>query len=112
MTLYKRGDVVLVSFTFSDETGTKQRPAVIISSDTYNRTRQETIISAITSRMERILTGDYPINDWKGAGLLVPSVATGIIRTIKQSMIIRKLGTISGDDLKEINKQLSIILGI
>ena len=109
---YERGDVVLVSFVFSDETGVKQRPAVLMSSDKYNQNRQEAIICAITSRIDRILTGDYLIKDWEGAGLISPSLATGIIRTIKQSMIIRKIGKLSSDDLTEIDKQLSISLGI
>jgi len=111
MTNYSRGDVVLVSFVFADETGAKQRPAVIISSDIYHQQRQEAIISAITSRVDRILVGDHVINHWREAGLLFPSVATGIIRTIKQSMLVRRLGRISPDDLKEIDKQLSLALG-
>jgi len=112
MTKYSRGDVVLVSFVFADETRVKQRPAVIISSDTYYQQRQEAIISAITSRIDRILVGDHVINDWREAGLLFPSVATGIIRTIKQSLVVRKLGKMPEDDLKEIDKQLSIAFGI
>lgn len=110
MTSYKRGDIVLVSFIFSDETGAKQRPALIVSADTYNNARQEIIISAITSRTYRILTGDYLVKNWKAAGLLAPSVVTGIVRTIKQSMIVRKLGTMSSSDLKEIDKNLRVIL--
>lgn len=110
MTSYKRGDIVLVSFIFSDETGAKQRPALIVSADTYNNARQEIIISAITSRTGRILTGDYLVKNWKAAGLLAPSVITGIVRTIKQSMIVRKLGTMSSSDLKEIDKNLMVIL--
>lgn len=112
MTVYSRGDVVLISFIFTDETGTKQRPAIIISADTYHRQRQEAIISAITSKTDRILVGDHLISDWQEAGLLFPSVATGIIRTIKQSMIIHKLGTMSFDDLRGIDEQLSIALGL
>lgn len=110
MTSYKRGDIVLVGFIFSDETGAKQRPALIVSADTYNNARQEIIISAITSRTDRILTGDYLVKNWKAAGLLAPSVVTGIVRTIKQSMIVRKLGTMSSSDLKEIDKNLRVIL--
>ena len=112
MTNYSRGDVVLVSFVFADETGAKQRPAVIISSDIYHQQRQEAIISAITSGINRILVGDHPINHWREAGLPFPSVATGIIRTIKQSMVVRKLGKMPEGDLKEIDEQLSTALGI
>ena len=112
MTDYSRGDVVLISFVFTDKTGVKQRPAVIVSSDAYHQGRQEAIMAAITSRTDRILVGDHLIKDWQAAGLLFPSIATGIIRTIKQSMITRKLGRISGDDLRAVNKQLKITLGL
>jgi mRNA interferase MazF len=36
MTAYERGDIVLVPFPFSDQTTTKKRPAVVISSSRYN----------------------------------------------------------------------------
>ena len=32
MTVYRRGEVVLVEFVFSDELGSKLRPALVISS--------------------------------------------------------------------------------
>ncbi len=50
MTHYNRGDVVLVPFPFSDQTTTKKRPAVIISSSTYNDTSRDIVIMAITSQ--------------------------------------------------------------
>lgn len=112
MTEYSRGDVVLVRFIFSDETGVKRRPAVIVSSDAYHQGRQEAIIAAITSRMDRLLVGDHLISGWREAGLLFPSVATGIIRTIKQGMIARKLGSMARRDMQEIDKKLRAILGL
>jgi len=85
---------------------------VLISSDAYHRGREEAIIAAITSRTDRVLVGDHLISHWREAGLLFPSVATGIIRTIKQVMVARKLGTMPEDDLDEVDKQLSIALGL
>lgn len=110
MTEFNRGDVVLVSFIFSDETGERRRPAVIVSSDAYHQGRQEAIIAAITSRTDRILVGDHLISDWQGAGLLFPSVATGIIRTIKQGMIAKKLGTMPQRDIHGIEDNLRDVL--
>jgi mRNA interferase MazF len=80
---YNRGDIALVDFILSDETGIKRRPALIVSSNTYHQGHQEVIIAAITSRTDRVLAGDHLITKWKEAGLPFPSVATGIIRTIK-----------------------------
>jgi mRNA interferase MazF len=112
MTGYSRGDVVLVSFVFSDETGERRRPAVIVSSEAYHKSRQEAIIVAITSRTDRILTGDHLIRDWREAGLLFPSVATGIIRTIKQDMLNRRLGTMSQADMEVIAANLRAALSL
>lgn len=112
MTAYNRGDVVLVTFVFADESGVKRRPAVVVSSDAYNHERDEAVIAAITSRNDRILTGDHFIADWQGAGLLFPSIATGVIRTIKQSMIDRKLGAITPSDMEAIDSKLRLILAL
>ena len=61
MTHYNRGDVVLVPFPFSDQTTTKKRPAVIISSNTYNDTSRDIVIMAITSQAR----GNMPLTHWQ-----------------------------------------------
>ena len=106
MTGYKRGDVVLIGFVFSDESGRKLRPALVLSSPAYHRGRREVIVAAITSNVRRRLFGDHLISDWKGAGLLFPSTATGILRTITGAMIERKLGTMARPDLDAVGRQL------
>lgn len=112
MIAYDQGDVVLVRFIFTDETGASRRPAVIISTDNYHQGRQETIVAAITSNVDRVLVGDHLIDGWQEAGLLFPSVATGIIRTIKQAMIERQLGTMPAADMQAIQEQLRHVLGL
>ena len=42
------GDVVLVPFPFTDQSGTKKRPDVVISSHGYNASRLDIVIMAIT----------------------------------------------------------------
>jgi mRNA interferase MazF len=106
MTAYRRGDIVLVGFVFSDESGRKVRPAVVISSAAYSRARQELIVAAITSNVRRRLHGDYLITDWKAAGLLFPSVATGILRTIARVMIDRRLGAVAKSDMDAFDREL------
>lgn len=106
MTNYKQKDVVLVEFGFSEKVGTKRRPALIISSNDYNKSRQEIIVSAITSNIERVLFADTKIGKWEEAGLLYPSLATGIIRTIKANIIERKLGVISEQDFQKVQENI------
>ena len=109
-TEYRRGDIVLVKFVFASETRSKRRPVLLLSSDRYMEGRQEVIVSAITSNTRRMLEGDHLMADWGKAGLLYPSVSTGILRTIKRSMIERKMGEISQRDLSEIESNLAQIL--
>lgn len=111
MTKYKQGDIVVVDFGFSEGIGSKKRPALIISSADYHKSRQEVIVVVITGNIERILFGDTKIDRWKEAGLLYPSLVTGIIRTIKNSLIISKLGTLLPQDFQKVQKNLEKAMG-
>jgi mRNA interferase MazF len=44
------GDIVLVPFPFTDQSTSKKRPAIVISSMNYHRERPDYIIMAVTSR--------------------------------------------------------------
>jgi mRNA interferase MazF len=109
---YQQGDIILVRFVYSDDSGAKRRPALVLSTEDYNQGRQEAIIAAITSNVHRLLVGDHLIECWQEAGLLFPSVATGIIRTIKQAMIDRKLGEMPEVDLLSFKGKIRQALGL
>ena len=109
---FTRRDVVLVNFLFSEETGSKRRPVLVISSPEYNRGRQEAVVAAVTSNTRRVLPGDLLMDDWEGAGLPLPSVVTGIIRTIKQGMIDFTLGRVSDEDMASVEVNLRGTLGL
>jgi mRNA-degrading endonuclease toxin of MazEF toxin-antitoxin module len=49
---YEFANVVLVPFPFTDQSATKKRPAVVISSDAYLQKRPDLIIMAITSQVK------------------------------------------------------------
>lgn len=108
---YKQRDIVLVDFGFSEGTGSKKRPALIISSDNYHKNRQEVIMAAITGNIERVLLGDTKIEGWEEAGLLYPSLVTGLIRTIKGNMVIHRLGMLSKPDFQKVQKNLKKSMG-
>ena len=102
---------VVVKFVFADAKGVKQRPALIVSSDRYHQSRREAILMAITSNVGRLLAGDYKVKAWRESGLLFPSIVTGIVRTIKQEMIVGKLRP-AGFELRAIDKRLRETLGL
>jgi hypothetical protein len=72
----------------------------------YNGERKEVVVAAITSNVRRHPFGDSLLVDWKDAGLLFPSVATGILRTGTRGMVDRKLGTMAKGDLDAVDNGL------
>ena len=112
MTTYKKGDVYLADVVFTDGSEIKKRPVVIVSGKEYNNKRDEIIVSAITSNIIRKIYGDIPIKNWSEAGLLYPSVATGLLFTIKKDLLGKRLGNLSEVDLIDLNNSIASNLEI
>jgi mRNA-degrading endonuclease toxin of MazEF toxin-antitoxin module len=112
MTTYRRGDVVFVPFEFTDRDKRKNRPAVVISSDDYNRSRDDLIIAGITSNIGRSgFVGQLSIADWTECGLEKPSVISGIIQTVRETKIGHRIGTLTRQDQKSLDSTLVVIFG-
>jgi hypothetical protein len=62
--------------------------------------------------MRRQLFGDYIVTDWTGAGLLLPSIVTGILRTIKQTMVERRLGRMADTETQTFGRLLRRALAL
>jgi len=91
--------VVLVGFPFTNLQTTKKRPAVIISSQSYQQNRPDVILMAITSQVRQPLaTGEALLQDWQMAGLVKPSVFKPLIATIEQNRIVKTVGQLSATD--------------
>ncbi|MFN5350579.1 MAG: type II toxin-antitoxin system PemK/MazF family toxin [Polaromonas sp.] len=109
------GDVLLVSFPFTDQQGSKQRPAVVVSSNPYNARRSDVLIMAITSVLRNpnaaLAFGEASLTDWQAAGLIKPSVLKPVFTTIEQRLIIRPLGTLSATDTSALREVLRQVLG-
>jgi mRNA interferase MazF len=98
-TSYSFGDIVLVSFPFTDQSAAKQRPAVIISSPAYHEARPDLIIMAVTSQIRPSATfGEIQIGNWQAAGLLKPSSIKPVIATVEHMLVIKRLGRLNQQD--------------
>ena len=107
---FEFGDVVLVPFPFTDQTTTKKRPAVVVSSDGYHRDRPDVILMAVTSQV-RPGRGDVAVDAWKSAGLLKPSVLKPLLATVERGLVLRKLGRLDERDRGALRRQLRQMLG-
>jgi mRNA interferase MazF len=112
MTAFEFGDVVLVPFPFTDQSATKQRPAVVISSDAYHSSRPDVLIMAVTSQARpRPAIGEAAIRRWKEAGLIKPSALKPVIATVERGLVRRRLGRLEPEDLQALRALLPTILG-
>jgi len=95
-TLCRLGDVVLVPFPFTDLSTSKQRPAVVLSSERYHRATDDCLVAAITSvRPPTLSPGEVPLSedDQAAGGLLKPSIVrVGKLITLDRRLIRRTLG--------------------
>ena len=74
------GDVVLVPFPFTDQSGAKKRPAVIVSGSAYNASRRDLVIMAITNQVRQPFGfAEALVTDWQFAGLIKPSVLKPVL---------------------------------
>jgi len=105
---YAKGDVVLVAFPFRDKATAKVRPAVVVSGAEYNR-RGDLIIAAVTTRPPRV-PSDYPIQGWREANLVAPSVIRIQLATLATSRILYRPGRLISDDLANLNGMLRKVL--
>ena len=106
------GDVVLVPFPFTDQSGTKKRPAVVVSSHGYNSSRRDIVIVAITSQVRVPLAfGEAMVADWQGAGLVKASVLKPVFTTIEQALVIRTMGALSIADGKTLREVVGEVIG-
>ena len=112
-TTWRKGDVVLVPFGFSNRSGTKWRPAVVVSSDRYNARSPDVMIASITGNLQAIPhPGDHVLVDRQVAGLLRPSLAQAKIATIEVSIIGRRLGRLSRHDMAAVDRGLREALAL
>ncbi|RJQ40146.1 MAG: type II toxin-antitoxin system PemK/MazF family toxin [Nitrospiraceae bacterium] len=113
MTVYKRGDIVLVPFPFSDQTIIKKRPAAVVSSNIYNDASNDIVIMAITSQTEKTIgIGECLIGDWQIAGLLKPSAIKAAVSTLEQKLVLKRLGALSSDDISSMENALKNLLDL
>lgn len=105
------GDVVLVPFPFTDQSSTKKRPAVVVSSDAYHRDHVDLIVAAVTSQPHSHRSGEVNLADWQQAGLLKPSVVKPVLATIDARLVIKKLGSLSDDDRNALARVFRQVIG-
>jgi mRNA interferase MazF len=108
-TTYKKGDVVLIPFPFTDLSATKTRPAVVVSIKDFQKKVGDFTVAMITS-VPHTTPYDYQIKDWQRANLLAPSWIRAKLVTIDPQLVRYQPGKLTAHDLQQIEKRLRLAL--
>ncbi len=108
-TSYERGDVVLADLPFSDLSGLKKRPAIVVSAA---HPSVDLFLLPLTSQIENLQPGEFLIQNWREAGLLFPSAIKRGLFTLETTCVIRRLGCLSRSDMDQLDRSLGLWLGL
>lgn len=104
----QKGDIVLLPFPFTDLTGSKRRPALILIAEGLDVT-----VSFISTQLHWQEPTDLLLHPDSKNGLKKSSlVRTGKIATIDKALVIGKLGKLDSKEIKELDKKLLRLLDI
>jgi len=107
--LFKQKEIVLLPYPFSDQSGSKVRPAIIVSNDNFNTKCQDHIMIPLTTIIK-----DEPFsviinqNNLEAGKLLKQSrVRIDKIFTIKNNLVIMKIGKVDEKTFFRIKSEIS-----
>jgi len=116
---YTRGDIILADLPFTDMSGSKVRPALLVQSDTNNARLDDVILALITRTTNRAtseptqLLVDLSTPDGQASGLLHTSaIKCEHLITLHKSFVKRVIGRLPDPLLRQINGCLKAALGI
>jgi mRNA interferase MazF len=110
-----RGEVVEVDWPFSDLTGSKRRPAVIVQADFLNALVDDTILVKVTGKRFGIPGTEVEIDPsaetTSGLSKLCYASCKDIL-TRDQALVLRTVGVLSDAAMRQIEACLKAVLGL
>ena len=108
--MIKRGQIVLLSFPFTDLQTKKVRPALVVSSDSFNTIGSDAVFIFITSKR---YDGPYDIwlehgdPEFQATKLKMPStLRVSKIMCLEQDLVKRRLGYLDDKTLQKVEHAL------
>src|SRR5262249_44723961 len=110
-----RGDVVMIDWAYSDRTGSKVRPAVVVQADFLNGLIDDTVLVLVTRTSRGPGTTEVQIDPAMetGSGLRFVSVGScSNLPTTDPALVIRTIGSLSAAAMQQIDAALKLALGL
>ena len=109
--MIEQQDLLLVPFPFSDQSGRKVRPVVVLSNNGFNESSEDLIVVGVTSNLSKDKYSLRLDNKNLEEGKLVTSCVIKVenILRLDKHLIIKKIGKIKKEKLKEVIQILNDI---
>jgi mRNA interferase MazF len=112
---FGRGDILLADISYSDGSGSKRRPVLVVSADANNAVIDDIILAAISSTTRKgaftHVFVDPGTSEGHGSGLLHPSyIQCENLFTLDQHLVVRSLGHLTALLLQQVNDFLKAAL--
>lgn len=103
-----KGEIILITFPFTDLSGRKLRPALVLAVD-----RDDVIVAFITTNLQQLNNTDMILQKNTTNGLKKDSlVKMNKIATLDHSLIMGSVGQLVENELKEVDRKLLILFNI
>jgi mRNA interferase MazF len=109
MPSFSKNDVVLVRYPFTDLSGAKIRPAVIVSPA---HPSGDSFLVPLTSKLSPLFDEEFVLANWAKAGLSAPTAVKRGMYTTHATLILKLLGRLSDRDSSQLNNALREWLGL
>ena len=104
---FNQGDILIVPFPFSNLSGIRQRPVLVLSKTNYLRECEDVVTCGITSNLKdskysllinnsNLIEGSIPIKS---------RIKVDKLFTLEQSIVIKKLGRIKKETMNKVKEE-------
>ena len=113
MNIYKQRDIVLVPFPFSDLSGLKVRPVLILSNDVYNDQSADVVVCGLTTNLRPL---PYSIiiepSDIEVSGTLrhTSRIKADTVASLEQSILIKQIARLKLVVFNQVITQLTMLI--
>jgi len=113
MSIYKQRDIVLVPFPFSDLSGQKVRPVLILSNDAYNQQSADVVVCGLTTNLSPApYSITIEVTDIEQPGTLrhKSKIKTDTIASLEQTILIKQIARLKLPVFKQVIAEIEDLI--
>ena len=113
MSIYRQRDIVLVPFPFSDLSGQKVRPVLILSNDAYNQRSADVVLCGLTTNLRptpySIIVN---VTDVEQPGTLrhKSKIKADTIASLEQSLLVKRIACLKLSVFKQVVAEIEDLI--